>query len=63
MDSLQSEVMMADGSKKPRCQARLSYGTVWQSGRQQCGKGTKPGEVFCGTHLRQRKDREDRRSA
>ena len=41
---------LADG--RPRCQARLKYGSTWVSGRRQCSKAAKNG-VFCAAHHRE----------
>lgn len=38
---------------RDRCQARISYGSVWVSGRNQCSKAALKDDVFCGTHRRQ----------
>ena len=50
-------------SGKPRCQARKSSGSTWVAGREQCLSAAKPGEVFCGTHLNQRRRKAERRHA
>lgn len=46
---------------RPRCQARLSYGSAWVAGRQQCGNASVGDDVLCGTHRRQYDKRDARR--
>jgi hypothetical protein len=38
---------------RARCQARLSWGSTWVVGREQCSKAALDGDVHCGTHKRQ----------
>lgn len=46
----------------PRCKAKVSYGSVWDVGRRQCGNRAVGEEGLCGTHLRQLRRREERNS-
>jgi hypothetical protein len=49
---LKSTLTKANGKQVPRCQARKISGHVGFDGREQCSRPALPGRVFCGTHLR-----------
>ncbi len=39
---------------KPRCQARVAFGSIFGQGKYQCSKSARPEKVFCKTHIKQR---------
>lgn len=43
---------MLTSRDKPRCQARLTDSAFFINGPGQCENAAKPGEAFCGTHMR-----------